>query len=451
MGHSAQQSPEAPAFAGVFRELVRRWPVVLLVTLAALAAGAVASATNDPSYTAHVRLLITPLPQGDETFLGTSLVRDAGDAGRTASTLASTMDSDEVDRATARRLGGDWTVGSVHGAVDVKPLANANLVEIGARASGAGSASRVATAFAAATLNERWRKIAAELDERMAALDDLSETSADEGGLARDRQILSATRRGGRDPTLSLQGGAPKISEDGLSPAVVMVLALIGGLLLGALAAVGMSRLDRRVRSEQDVLETYPLPVLARVHPDLMLRMAEVLPTLPRQEAAFARLAERIQLAIPRGGTIALASASSGDGRTPCATSIAAAIAAGERTATVLDVELEPAAGEDLVRLVRKARRRANFVLIDGPPLSAGGHAARAAVVADMCLLVVRIGHTDRQDLRRARELLEKTGAKPAGLVLVDAGVGRGAEAQPSNARNNAAPTASADVVAIDR
>lgn len=49
MGHSTQHSPEAPAFAGVFRELVRRWPVVLLVTFAALAAGAIASATTDSS------------------------------------------------------------------------------------------------------------------------------------------------------------------------------------------------------------------------------------------------------------------------------------------------------------------------------------------------------------------------------------------------------------------
>ena len=450
VGNSTTHPAGTPASVGAFREIVRRWPVVLLVALVAVAAGAIAASARESSYAARARLVITPLAQQNETFLGTSLIRDAGDANRTASTLATTMDSGEVERATADRLGGGWTANSVHDAVTVKPVADSNVVEIEARAGDSAIASRVASSFAEATLDVRWDKIAAELGERISALEALTDAASDAGGFARDREILAATLRGGIDPTLSLQGDAPRVSKEGLSGAVVLGLALVGGLFLGALAALGLARLGRRVRSEQDVAATYPLPVLARVRPDSLLRMAEVLGALPRQDA-FVGVAERIQRALPKGGSIAVASPSSGDGRSPCATSIAAALAAGERTSTVLEIDAEPASDDAIVRLVARARRRANFVVIDGPPLGDDARALSACVVADVCLLVVRIGHTERQDLRRARELLDRTGVQPAGLVLVDAGPARRAKPPTGDGRADGNSTAPADVVAIDR
>ena len=450
VGNTTIHPAGTPASVGALREIVRRWPVVLLVALAAVAAGAIASSSRESSYTARARLVIIPLAQQNESFLGTSLLRDAGDANRTASTLATTMDSREVERETAERLGDDWTADAVHDAVSVKPVANANVVEIEATAASSTLASRVASSFAEATLDVRWDKIAAELEERISALDQLTDTVSDAGGLARDREILAATLRAGTDPTLRLQGNAPRVSQEGVSTAVVLVLALAGGLLLGCLAALGLSRLGRRIHSEQDVAGTYPLPVLARVRPDALLRMAEVLGALPRQDA-FAGVAQRIQRALPKGGTIAVASPSAGDGRSPCAASVAAALAADERTATVLDIGAEPATGDDIVRLVARARRRANFVVVDGPPLGDEPRALKACVVADVCLLVVRIGHTERQDLRRARGLLDRTGVQPAGLVVVDAGPGRRANPPLGDEAANGQPTAPADVVAIDR
>lgn len=79
---------------------------VVFVAPVAVGASAIALSQRERSYTATAKLLSTPVAQYDETFLGTSLVRDPGDANRTAPTAVELLDSDEVAVASARRLGG---------------------------------------------------------------------------------------------------------------------------------------------------------------------------------------------------------------------------------------------------------------------------------------------------------------------------------------------------------
>jgi Mrp family chromosome partitioning ATPase len=69
--------------------------------------------------------------------------------------------------------------------------------------------------------------------------------------------------------------------------------------------------------------------------------------------------------------------------------------------------------------LVRRAHEVADYVVIDTAPLGEVSDALRIASVVDDVLLVVRPGHTDRSHLERTREILENTGHRPSGLVLV--------------------------------
>ena len=227
-------------------QIVSRWPVVLLIALVAVAAALVASLSRDASYSAKVELLVTPLAQYDETFLGTSLVRDAGDAARTASTVAATLDSRAVDAETAARFGEGWSADRVADHVDVGALDDANVVEVSGRASDRATAARLATTFAEAALDVRWEVISTELGQRIAVLDDLADATGGEPALLRDRELLAATRRSGHDPTLRLQDVEPRVSEEGLGTPLLVVLALIGGLVLGALAALLASSAVRR-------------------------------------------------------------------------------------------------------------------------------------------------------------------------------------------------------------
>ena len=387
---------------------------MLLVTLAAVGASLIALSSRDPSYEATARLVINPLAQYDVTFLGTSLIRDAGDASRTPSTVAETIDSNAIATETARRMGGGYTASAVRDDVDVQPAGDTNVIKIKARAGQRAVAERLADTYAASVLAVRWRTIDKELAARIAAFHERASAAPDSADFGRER-VLQSVRRGGTDPTLKIQGIDPAVSDDSLPDWAIVALAALGGLLLGCLAALGMARLGRAVQTEEDVLAVYPLPVLARV------------PRRQSSQNGFDRIAVQVEAWAPQGGTIAIASPSGGDGRSAVAAGITAAIAEGGRTATVARLNPEPPAGSAVVRrpvqqVLAEAGARAEFVTVDGPPLDTDASALRAATLADIVVLVVQLGNTGRRELTRTRDLLEQTGIQPAGLVLVESG-----------------------------
>jgi Mrp family chromosome partitioning ATPase len=71
---------------------------------------------------------------------------------------------------------------------------------------------------------------------------------------------------------------------------------------------------------------------------------------------------------------------------------------------------------------IAEAKQLADFVIIDTAPLGAVSDALRVAGAVDDVVLVVRPGHTDRSEVRRARELLERLHHTPTGLVVVGQG-----------------------------
>ena len=96
MREGRSHAASAPISAEVLRAVARRWPVVVLITLGAVLAGCLALAMRDDSYQATANLLVVPLAQSDETFLGTSLIRDSGDASRTPATVAKALHARDI-------------------------------------------------------------------------------------------------------------------------------------------------------------------------------------------------------------------------------------------------------------------------------------------------------------------------------------------------------------------
>jgi receptor protein-tyrosine kinase len=82
--------------------------------------------------------------------------------------------------------------------------------------------------------------------------------------------------------------------------------------------------------------------------------------------------------------------------------------------------------------LLAGLRLRYELIVVDAPPLLGVSDARLLASLADLSLLVVRWGGTQRQDVRRALRILEAAGARLAGgvLTMVDtkrqAGYGHG-------------------------
>lgn len=71
-------------------------------------------------------------------------------------------------------------------------------------------------------------------------------------------------------------------------------------------------------------------------------------------------------------------------------------------------------------RLISQLRDQAGFVVVDAPALPEFGDALAIAPRVDAVLLLVRSGKTKRPDAQRAREALDRVGARVLGAVLTD-------------------------------
>ena len=71
-------------------------------------------------------------------------------------------------------------------------------------------------------------------------------------------------------------------------------------------------------------------------------------------------------------------------------------------------------------------KARASYVLFDSPPVLAATDAALLGAKVDGTLLVVRAGHTRRDQLAQARQALERVHVRLLGAILTDAPKERG-------------------------
>lgn len=234
------------------RDIVRWWPLMLAATGVALLSAVWAHAHTAPVYTATTKLMVVPLPQWDETFLGTDLIRDSGDATRTAPTLASQLKSEHFAEVAARELGGDWTAESVSSAVVIIPEGETNVIDITAQASNPEAAARLASGYANAAIADRWQTISAQVDTRIAAIaGDPLTGLGDQAGAnpaaaeqANRLRTLAVVRDARADPTLRVSATEPALRTVQMSISVIVVLAVLGGLFVGGLAAAVLESLS---------------------------------------------------------------------------------------------------------------------------------------------------------------------------------------------------------------
>ncbi|MDQ4048525.1 MAG: P-loop NTPase, partial [Actinomycetota bacterium] len=449
-------------------------------------AGSVAWLTlRPPTYEATSQLLVTPVPEGEQTFLGIQVLRESsGDPTRTVETAATLAESVEAAIRTARALGPGWTYQQVLDDVIVKPQGQSNVLAVTATADTARLAARLANEFARSALavrGESLQRQAAALIPRLRARRRALPSSSEEAATLTQRlQELDSLEAGG-DPTLSLlQQARPPDTRTGIPPALVLLLVALAGFSLGSGAALLREVLERRIRDEEEAVALYPLPVLARL-PVLKQRQLRATTGSPWGMPQPVREAFRTllaQLGQRNGGRVVMvASASTGDGKTTSAINLAAAIAATGDRVVLLDLDLRkpevgrslgmqdttaltrllepdvkladllvPAPGlpamsilattvpfehsavveavnRRLPELIQEAKSEADWVVLDTAPLGEVSDALGLADSVDDIIVVTRPGHTNRASFEVMRGLLERTMRRDATGLLVIANV----------------------------
>lgn len=467
------------------RAIRARKLLVIAVTLTVLAASGAWLYLSPPSYETTAEVLVSPLSQDDPNLLGLPVIRDTpGEPTRAVQTAATLIESSAAARTTAETLGPGWTANRVLSAVDVEPQGQSNILAISATADDAGLAARIANEFTGAALQARSegieRRVATELDRLTGQQEGLGTTNPELAATVATRITqLEAIREQG-DPTLSLTEEATRPTAVSGAPApLVLVLAVLAGLALGAVAAVLRELTDRTIRDEAEALTLFPLPVLARVpHVARRARRSSgdaVWHMPPAVREAFRSVLAQIGEQPGAGRALMVTSASTGDGKTTSAINLAVSIAASGRSAVLLDFDLrKPDVGaklglskgesllglmdaatpvSDLLRpvpqvpslsvlsagtqaadaalvevlhsrlpeLVAQARQLADYVIIDTAPLGEVSDALRIVHGTDETLIVLRPGESDRMSFETMRDLLQRSGRAPLGIVLIGA------------------------------
>jgi tyrosine-protein kinase len=485
----ASPSEERPASALVsyLRALRAHLGVVVAIAATTIAASLAWVLYQETSYEATAQILVSPLPAEDPSFVGLPLVRAVGrDSASAVQTASSLLSSRGAVRRTADELG--ISRATVTSMISVEPVADSNLIDVKAESGDPEFAATAANQYAESALAARRARLRPLVDQAIAGVRDQLAAVGDPASLAAEPlQAQLSTLEAiadGEDPTLSISRRAEAPDAPiGLPAWMVLGIAALAGVVLGIAVAVLMEMLaPRRIADEADLVDTYPLPILARVPPLAGRDQDEE----GREDIRERFRAVRVQLELARpvlvgagggngpragamGTVVALTSASRGDGRTTAALNLARGFAATRQTAIVVDLDLgNPAIatrlgvagtaelherdrpdvdldraivevprtrglsvlaprpeGESLEAILHsmslildRLRMRADWIIIDTPPLPAAGALLPVVREADFQLVVARPAHTRHADLSELRDLMVRGDTTPFGYIM---------------------------------
>jgi capsular exopolysaccharide synthesis family protein len=326
--------------------------LVAAITLLALAAAIGWLAHRSPQYQASAEILVNPLPQDNQTFIGIpDVLRDSpSDPTRTLQTAATFVDSPLAAQLAAKRVDHGYTLDSVQSAVSVDPQGQSNILAVSAKTDNAKISAQLANEFANAALQIRGQQLRGEIQAQLSQLQSrLRGVPANDpvtrGTIAAQINQLEAANNG-KDPSLSLlQTARVPTSAVGAPPWLVIALSLLAGFMLAMGTALLMELLDRHVRDTEELLAIYPLPILARI-PKLPRRLArgaqEISPLQmpPAVREGFRTLLVQLEQRPEPHRTLMVTSPTSRDGKTTSAINLAFALVGAGHKVILIDFDL---------------------------------------------------------------------------------------------------------------
>jgi capsular exopolysaccharide synthesis family protein len=329
------------------------WLLVLLITIAALAAAITYANTAEKRYEAEADILVTPIAGDDEVFIGIPLLRESGQS-RAVLTVARLIKAPALAEAVRQRLGTDKSRGELLDAIEVTPQEQSNIVTVVGTADNATEAAAIANAFAQQLVDKQTEAFQIELqaviERSRARLQSIprAQRALGEGVAIQQRLGQLAALVGAEDPTMNISSEAvPPPSPAWPRPALTVAVALLAGLLLGVGVAVGLELVSPRVKREEELVLEQRLPILTRV-PHMSrrvvhgyLRGREPLPGDVKE--AYRTLRASLASAGPEGGVpgvILITSAMPGEGKTMTSVNLAVTLAQAGLKVILVDGDL---------------------------------------------------------------------------------------------------------------
>jgi hypothetical protein len=207
---------------------MRRWILAALVLALAVGAAAAYAYGSDDRYEAVARVVVHPIPAGDDTLAGIDVLRDSQDGARLLETAQAYFETPDVTAAAADRV--DVDVATVRDDVEVHPLRGSNVLEIVGTSTDPRRAAQLANAVVQEGIAQRTGRFQAQVAAVLAKLRGLGSVEA------RRRIVDLRTMQSRPDPTLEpLSSASAPTAPSWPEPEVVLPAGAGIGLGLAAL------------------------------------------------------------------------------------------------------------------------------------------------------------------------------------------------------------------------
>jgi capsular exopolysaccharide synthesis family protein len=454
----------------------RRWLTVLGIMVVCVGAMAISHERKAKSYsaTASVSFQSGTL---SESALQVS-AQGSGEPQREADTEVLVAHSPEVARAVSQQLHIPGGEAALLGDVKVEAAPNANVLNIIATTSNRRDAARLANAFAQQYIAFRAQSqllgIRVAQTKLQQQIEALPATAPERVSLEQSMQRLGALRAvaGGGATVIGL--AVPPSGPTGSGLVTSVVIGVLIGLALAFTVVFLLETLDRRVKSIEEFEREYRLPVLTAI-PQSSFRSrnagqrTEVLEPyrILRSALDFVAVTRPLE-------TLLVTSAISGEGKTTVAIDLAHTMALTGRRTVLIELDLrrptfaehfeldatkglttvltgggslselvveplpdvpnlsvlpagrlphnpsELLGSSRIAEIISELSADASIVILDAPPLNpvADAQVLLGGQKIDAAILVGRLDRTKRDEVRRARSILDRHIVEPVGIVV---------------------------------